>query len=90
MAVARRDAPRHRSPNAGWPEAAVASTLDLSLGGPRRYGELVVDAPMLNPAGRRGANVADIAAAIGLFGGMANLLLSIAALLALAAWTLGL
>lgn len=90
MGIVRRDAPRHRSPNAGWPEAAVASALDLSLGGPRRYGELVVDAPMLNAAGRRAANVTDIAAAIGLFGGMANLLLSIAALLALSAWTLGL
>ena len=90
MAIARRDAPRHRSPNAGWPEAAVAASLDLSLGGPRSYGELVVDAPMLNPAGRRGANVADITAAIKLFAGMANLLLSIAAILALVAWTLGL
>jgi adenosylcobinamide-phosphate synthase len=34
--VALRDAPSHRSPNAGWPEAAAAGALNLALGGPRR------------------------------------------------------
>ena len=68
------DAPLHRSPNAGWPEAAMAKALGLALGGPRRYGELVVDAPMLNPAGRRGACAADIDTAIGLFGRAMTLL----------------
>src|SRR5207244_7359599 len=33
-----RDAPRHRSPNAGYPEAAVAGALDLALAGARVYG----------------------------------------------------
>ncbi|MEF2550775.1 adenosylcobinamide-phosphate synthase CbiB [Aurantimonas sp. A2-1-M11] len=87
--IARRDAPQHRSPNAGWPEAAVAAALDLSLGGPRRYGELVVEAPMLHPDGRREAGVADIAVAIALFATMANLILASAAILAVAAWAAG-
>ena len=34
----RRDARRHRSPNAGWPEAAMAGALGLALAGPRVYG----------------------------------------------------
>ena len=42
-----RDAPRHRSPNAGWPEAAMAGALGLRLAGPRVYGgRLVEDAWM--------------------------------------------
>ncbi|HEX5078727.1 MAG TPA: CobD/CbiB family cobalamin biosynthesis protein, partial [Geminicoccaceae bacterium] len=43
----RRDAARHRSVNAGWPEAAMAGCLGLRLAGPRRYGgRLVEDAWM--------------------------------------------
>jgi len=42
-----RDASKHRSPNAGWPEAAMAGGLDLALAGPRVYAEgAVVDAYM--------------------------------------------
>ena len=39
----RRDARRHRSPNAGWPEAAMAGALGLRLAGPRVYGEVRVE-----------------------------------------------
>lgn len=42
-----RDARRHRSPNAGWPEAAVAGALDLRLSGPRSYGGATGDDPWI-------------------------------------------
>ena len=59
----RRDASRHRSPNAGWPEAAIAGALGLSLAGPRRYGgELVDDAWMGD--GRAAATVTDVSRAL--------------------------
>jgi adenosylcobinamide-phosphate synthase len=62
----RRDAPRHRSPNAGWPEAATAGCLGLRLAGPRRYaGEVVGDAWM--GAGRTDATPADIRQALGIY-----------------------
>jgi adenosylcobinamide-phosphate synthase len=62
----RRDAGKHRSPNAGWPEAAMAGALDLRLAGPRIYGQtLVQDAYMGD--GRADATVNDIQRALDLF-----------------------
>lgn len=43
FAIMRRDAPRHVSPNAGWPEAALAAGLGIRLGGPRSYNGRPVD-----------------------------------------------
>ena len=40
------------SPNAGWPEAALAGALGISLLGPATYGDDLVDKPLLNPQGR--------------------------------------
>ncbi len=55
-----RDAPKHHSPNAGWPEAAMAGGLGLALAGPRVYdGEPVEDAWM-GAGGRTDATAADI------------------------------
>jgi adenosylcobinamide-phosphate synthase len=62
----RRDASRHRSPNAGWPEAAMAGALGLKLGGPRIYGDETVDDAFMGD-GRRDATTADIRAALRLF-----------------------
>jgi adenosylcobinamide-phosphate synthase len=60
------DAPRHRSPNAGYPEAAMAGALGLSLAGPRVYdGVRVEDATM--GGGRWDANAADIRRALALY-----------------------
>ncbi len=46
--VMGRDAANHRSPNAGWPEAAMAGALGVRLSGPRIYGDRVADEPWLN------------------------------------------
>jgi adenosylcobinamide-phosphate synthase len=61
-----RDAPHHRSPNAGYPEAAMAGALGLALAGPRVYdGVEVADAVMGD--GRRQATAADLRAALTLY-----------------------
>jgi adenosylcobinamide-phosphate synthase len=62
----RRDAARHRSPNAGYPEAAMAGALGLALAGPRLYGGVPVDDALMGD-GRRDANAADIRRALTLF-----------------------
>ena len=46
--VMRRDARQHRSPNAGWPEAAMAAALPVRLSGPRVYGDVIADEPWVN------------------------------------------
>jgi adenosylcobinamide-phosphate synthase len=61
-----RDARKHRSPNAGWPEAAAAGALGLALAGPRRYHGSLVDDPWLG-TGRTAATTADISRALRLY-----------------------
>jgi adenosylcobinamide-phosphate synthase len=79
----RRDAARHRSPNAGYPEAAMAGALGLSLAGPRSYaGTRVEDAHMGD--GRRDADAADIRRALALFRRADALLIVLLGVLALA------
>jgi adenosylcobinamide-phosphate synthase len=60
------DAGKHRSPNAGWPEAAMAGALALSLSGPRRYPGLMVDDPWIGDGTAR-ATARDVARALSLF-----------------------
>jgi adenosylcobinamide-phosphate synthase len=48
LRVVKRDATKHRSPNAGWPESAMAGALGVALAGPRRYASHMVDDPFLN------------------------------------------
>jgi adenosylcobinamide-phosphate synthase len=62
----RHDAHRHRSPNAGYPEAAIAGALGLMLAGPRSYGGVGVEDAFMG-AGRREANGADVRAALKLY-----------------------
>jgi adenosylcobinamide-phosphate synthase len=66
-AVVRRDASRHRSPNAGWPESAMAGALGLALAGPRRYAEHMVDDPFLNAEATGAAVPDDIGRALELY-----------------------
>ena len=52
MSCMARDARRHRSPNAGWPEAAMAGALGVRLSGPRVYHGSAVSEPWLNEGAR--------------------------------------
>lgn len=61
--VILRDAPLHRSPNAGWPEAAMAVTLNTALSGPRSYDGQMRDFPWVWPEGNRHPGPAQIDAA---------------------------
>ena len=63
----RRDAKKHRSPNAGWPEAAMAGALGLALAGPRSYGGVMVDDAFMGEGGRREAESVDIRRALRLY-----------------------
>ncbi|NVN85984.1 MAG: cobalamin biosynthesis protein [Rhodopseudomonas sp.] len=65
-ATMRRDASKHRSPNAGWPESAMAGALGIALAGPRTYAAGVVDDPFLNAEARMDASPDDIGRALDL------------------------
>jgi adenosylcobinamide-phosphate synthase len=77
-----RDAPRHRSPNAGRPEAAMAGALGLALAGPRSYGGVKVDDALMGN-GRRAASAADIRRALALYRRADALLIGLCGVLAL-------
>ncbi len=68
-----RDARKHVSPNAGWPEAAAAAALGIRLGGPRSYQGRQVEFPWLGE-GRARLSRADITAALNLHARLLNLL----------------
>jgi len=82
LRAVRRDARRHRSPNAGYPEAAVAGALGLALAGPRVYGGALVEDAVMGD-GRRDAGAADIRAALALYRRADALLIALLAALAL-------
>ena len=76
-----RDAARHRSPNAGYPEAAMAGALGLSLAGPRCYGGVTVEDALMGD-GRRDAQAGDIRRALALYARADAILIAILAGLA--------
>ena len=61
------DAEKHRSINAGWPEAAMAGALGLALAGPRHYRDFIVDDAWMNESGRADATAEDIRRALSLY-----------------------
>jgi adenosylcobinamide-phosphate synthase len=78
-----RDARRHRSPNAGWPEAAMAGALGVRLSGPRVYHGSVTSEPWLN-AGARDPLAADIDHGLAIYRRAMLLLAGVLAILAFA------
>ncbi len=58
------EARQHRSPNAGWPEAAMARSIGVALSGPRAYHGQLQDHPYVNPRGLRQSGPAQIDAAV--------------------------
>ena len=78
-----RDAPKHRSPNAGWPESVLAPILNVALAGPRSYNGKMTDYPWVWPEGRRDPGADDIDAACAALWRTWALMLALVALLAL-------
>jgi adenosylcobinamide-phosphate synthase len=67
LRVVRRDASKHRSPNAGWPESAMAGALGVALAGPRRYATHMVEDPFLNAEASSQSVPDDIGRALDLY-----------------------
>jgi adenosylcobinamide-phosphate synthase len=76
-----RDAGKHQSPNAGWPEASMAGALGLSFGGPRQYDGETVDLPYMGDG--REVETKDIAQGLELYDRALIVLLITAVLLAM-------
>ncbi|MVT50560.1 cobalamin biosynthesis protein CobD [Bradyrhizobium yuanmingense] len=83
LACMTRDARRHRSPNAGWPEAAMAGGLGVRLSGPRIYHGRATDEPWLNE-GARDPRAADITEALTVYRRAMLLVAGVLAILAFA------
>ncbi|WP_333631816.1 adenosylcobinamide-phosphate synthase CbiB [Agrobacterium cavarae] len=78
-----RDAKHHRSPNAGWPESALAGALGFALAGPRSYGGQMIQTRFMGEGGRRDLTAADIRQALKLARIADSLLIGLFGLLAL-------
>ncbi|MEL7176436.1 MAG: adenosylcobinamide-phosphate synthase CbiB [Pseudomonadota bacterium] len=64
LSAIRADAVLHRSPNAGWPEAAMARVLGIALAGPRSYDGQVQDFPFVNASGQKDIGPEQIEASV--------------------------
>lgn len=84
-ATVRRDASKHESPNAGWPEAAFAGALGFRLGGPRSYDGEMVDLPSFG-TGKADLVGSDILRALQLYRSTLNVLLELSVVVGLLVW----
>ena len=82
LATVRRDARHHRSPNAGWPEAAMAGALGIRLSGPRVYGGVRVEERWVGE-GRSELTANDIRAALNLYRTACGLQIAVLAVIVL-------
>jgi adenosylcobinamide-phosphate synthase len=88
VAAMHRDARRHVSPNAGWPEAAMAGALGIRLGGPRSYSGESVELAWMGD-GRAQLSAADIRAGLGLYGTSLNILTALTVFWFALLWAIG-
>ena len=79
LRVMWRDAPKHNSPNAGWPESALAASLGVKFGGPRSYEGSKVDLPWMGE-GRETLYRDDIRKGLRLYGHAMTFLFCLGAL----------
>jgi adenosylcobinamide-phosphate synthase len=86
IGTALRDAGKHASPNAGYPEAAMAGALGLALGGPRTYRGIAASPDAWIGEGRYSASAADIRAALKLYIRADAILIGAVAALAALIW----
>lgn len=63
-ATIRAEAALHRSPNAGWPEAAMAYALNIALSGPRTYDGHRTSDPFVNAHGAKTLTPDDVDRAV--------------------------
>ncbi|GBE42897.1 cobalamin biosynthesis protein [bacterium BMS3Bbin10] len=80
-----RDARAHASPNAGWPEAAMAGALGLRLGGPRSYGGARTDLPWMGN-GRENLTREDIGDGLRLYNTGLNIATALVAAACIVMW----
>lgn len=78
-----RDAKKHRSPNAGWPEAALAGALGVGIAGPRHYGGTLSVDGIMGEGGRRDCTAADIRRGLKLYRAADAILIALVAVTAM-------
>lgn len=86
LTVVREDANHHRSPNAGWPEAAMAGALGVALSGPRVYAGELTDDTYVNASGRKDLGAGDIRNSVQVLWKSWGLMLALIALVWLGCW----